>query len=484
MRFAIYLLVITALLSLVSMLVQEFLPQGIARSNLINIFGLNDPFRSWWFRSLLAVLSVSLSVCIIQRGPQMIKQAFERRFITDPALLKSMTGYIRFESADGVEEVRRRFKRLRLSVRTDSSEKLTALTGMSGGLSRIGPLLNHLGMLLLILGGLALSITGSSDTVSGAAGDTLRMPEWDFALRIDDFRIIYHPLSPNQWVEIPGGRRGKVLQIEADSAEVEISSHKEHKHSHWFPLGDLKNDFMAVQSGRSTPYQGNVSSYLTSATMIVDDSMFFEHRIEVNHPLRFHGFRFYQSSFETGGVITEVDTVTLKVQSETHGETTVKLVVDGNEVILPWGDFSLSAGKLFPDFRLDRNMQPHSASGQLVNPAVKVKVRRDCEEIGERWVFTYPFGGMREDELLINMQIVDLNVVKTTPAGYITVLNVRKDSGQWLIWMGFIFATIGLLFAYGMTHRRAWAVVERQPDSRDVVHLVIKNPRGMSLRPM
>lgn len=482
MRFAIYLLVITALLSLVSMLVQEFLPQGIALSNLINFFGLDDPFRAFWFRLLLGILSVSLSVCVIQRGPQMIKQAFERRFITDPALLKDMTGCVRFESADGVEEVRQRFKRLRLSVRSDSGEKLTALTGVSGSLSRIGPLLNHLGMLLLILGGLTLSITGSSDTISGAAGDTLRMPEWDFALRIDDFQIIYHPLSLNQLVEIPGGRRGKVLQIEADSAEVEISSHKEHRHSHWFPLGDLKNNFMTMQSGRPMPYQGNVGSYLTGATMIVGDSMFFEHRIEVNHPLRFHGFRFYQSSFETGGVITAVDTVTLKVQSETHGEATVELVVDGDEVILPWGGFSLSAGKLFPDFRLDRNMKPHSVSGQLENPALKVMVRHSGEEIGARWVFTYPFGGMGVDDLPFNMQIVDLNVVKTTPAGYITVLDVRQDSGRWLIWMGFILATMGLLFVYTMTHRRAWAVVERQPDNRDVVHLAIKCPRGVSLR--
>ncbi len=474
MRFAIYLLVSIALLSLISMLVQEFLPQGIARSNLINVFGLDDPFRAWWFRSLLAVLAVSLFVCVIERGPRLIKQAFERRFITDPALLKGMTGYVCFESADGIEEVRQRFRRLHLSVHSDSSEKLTALTGMSGGLSRIGPLLNHLGMLLLILGGLALSITGSSSTVSGAAGDTLRMPEWDFTLRIDDFRIIYHPLSLNQWVEIPNGRRGKVVEIKNDSAEVEISSHKEHKHSHWFPLSDLKNDFMTVQSGRPTPYQGNVSSYLTSATMIVDDSVFFERRIEVNHPLRFRGFRFYQSSFETGGVITEVDTVTLKVQSEAHGEATVKLVVEGDEVILPWGGFSLLAGKLYHDFRLDQNMQPHSVSGQLDNPTLKVFVRHSGTEIGERWVFTYPFGGMGGDDLPFNMQIVDLNVVKTTPSGYITVLDVRKDSGQWLIWMGFIFATIGLLFVYTMTHRRAWAVVERQPDNRDVVHLVIK----------
>lgn len=307
MKFAIYLFIITALLSLFSLLIAEFIPAESIGSPFVEFFKLSDPFRAWWFRLLLTILSASLTFCIIRRGPALIRQAFSRTFVHDPEALKTFKSYRRFETSAGDAWISGHLRRRGLSVRRDERGDTVAISGCSGSLSRLGPLLNHLGMLLLIIGGLAVSITGYRVQVSGEAGDTVTRPEWDFDLFIDNFKIIYHPLSINQWVETTDSRRCKVIELRDDSAMVMLSVHHDASQHRWFHVDSLRNDFLIREGDRSTPYQGNVKSYVTSAVLITDKARLPARRIEVNHPLRFRGYRFYQSSFEAGGVVTEVD---------------------------------------------------------------------------------------------------------------------------------------------------------------------------------
>ncbi len=307
MKFAIYLFITMALLSLFSLLIAEFIPAVSIGSPFVEFFKLSDPFRAWWFRLLLGILSASLTFCIIQRGPALIRQAFSRTFIYDPEALKTFKSYSRFESPAGDAWISVHLKQRGLSVRRDECGDTVAISGCAGSLSRLGPLLNHLGILLLIIGGLAVNITGYRVQVSGEAGDTVTRPEWDFDLFIDNFEIIYHPLSINQWVETPDSRRGKVIELRGDSAMVMLSVHHDASQHRWFHVDSLRNDFLVREGERSTPYPGNVKSYVTSAVMIADGARLPARQIEVNHPLRFRGYRFYQSSFEAGGVVTEVD---------------------------------------------------------------------------------------------------------------------------------------------------------------------------------
>ncbi|HHE46570.1 MAG TPA: hypothetical protein ENL08_02560 [Bacteroidetes bacterium] len=356
-------------------------------------------------------------------------------------------------------------------------EEGTALAGCSGGLSRLGPLLSHIGMLLLIVGGLAASITGYQARVSGATGDTISRPEWDFDLRIDDFKLVYYPISLNQWVELPDGHRGRVTEIRHDSARVDLSSHPGLHESRWLLRDSLRNDFEVYRNGRLTPYQGNIRSYITRAELIKDGQPVLKRKIEVNHPLRYGGFRFYQTSFETGGGNIDVDTVVVLAVSEDNDSAVVRLAVRGEAEKLPWGDLNLKAGEFFPDFKLDRNMQPFSASGELINPAVRVTLVGGGREIGAKWVFSHDFGGMGGSNMPLKLRIVDLTGVNSSRSGYATILEVKRDSGRWIIWMGFFCVTLGLVLTYSMTQRQAWAVVLRKPEGKDEIHLAYRNSR-------
>ncbi len=477
MRFAVWILVLTAVLSLSALLSGELLPPAMADRAVFKLFELGDPFRSWWFRLLLGVLAISLFICVTQRGPRLVRQAFSRTFLFDPQSIAVYGGYRRIITENGEEAVTAAFHRSGLKVQRREAEGRVALSGTAGGLSRLGPLFNHTGMLLLILGGLAAGITGYSARITGSAGDTVALPEWGFELRIDDFNIVYYPISLNQWVELPDGRRGKVADISGDSALVELAPHQgiETAGSR-LPTRSLRNDFLIREEGRPTPFQGNVRSYVTRAAVIVDGREVVKRDITVNHPLRYRGYRFYQTSFELGGIVTEVDSITVNCLSDELGKATVTLAPGGPPAALPWGGCSVAALRFLPDFRLDRGLQAFSASGELRNPAVCLKIIRD-EGAEERWVFTQALEHTGGNGLPLQFLIFDLTGIRTAPAGYRTVLDVKREKGRWIIWCGFILMTIGLALIFSTSHRQAWAVVMKGSGSRDEVHLAGRSNR-------
>ena len=90
MKFAIIVLLILAIVSVIALFLGEFYPvrasgpgwqefwrQQLGWSepvfNLFVIFQLHEPFRSWWYRILLFLLSLSLFSCIIERIPITLK---------------------------------------------------------------------------------------------------------------------------------------------------------------------------------------------------------------------------------------------------------------------------------------------------------------------------------------------------------------------------------------------------------------------------
>ena len=479
MKFAVWILVLTAVLALAALLIGEFLTQRSAMPGFIRFFQLNTPFRSWWFTILLGLLATSLSVCILKNGPLLVREAFGHKFIDNPDRLRSMAGYSRFEVSDGESWLENHFNRLNLSTRRQQLPDRILFTGRSGGLSRLGPLFNHSGMLLLIIGGLVVNLTGYSTRISGSAGEGITLPEWNFTLQIDRFELLYHPVSINQWIELPNGMRGKVAKMHGDSSLVELNPHPGMAVSNWILTDSLRNNFNILKDGVPTPYQGNVRSYLTQTTLTVDNKPLFTKNIEVNHPLRFRGYRFYQSSFEPGVARVKVDTVYVLVTDPELGEVIVPLQPGGKPEALPWDNLSLVAGEFYPNFKLDRDMRPFSASGQFNNPAVQITMLKSGAPLGRRLVFTRDFDLMRSDKIQLKMRIVDFTTGETT-GGYTTILDVRKERGRWLIWAGFLLATLGLTLSFTLVDHRAWAIVLKNPAGGDSVHAAVKIRRGDS----
>lgn len=498
MRFAIWVLVITAVLSLSTLLITELVPAPnrmdiASRTNsiiadLINsifhtsvndesisgIFRFTDPFRSLWFRFLLAILAFSLLACIIQRTPRLIKLVFVSNFRDDPSQLSGYGEYSRIITDEGETVVRRYFQSNGISARVKGSDDRVLFYGRRGSISRLGPLLSHVGMLFLIAGGLVISLTGGKNRgdISGGEGQILAEPEWGFSLRIDSFRIDYYPVLINQWVETPEGFRGQVTAVYNDTAEVSLSSHQDHEISRYYPVNSLRNDFMVVDGDRMFPYQGNVRGYITETSILLDDQVVLQKNIEVNHPLRYRGYRFYQTDFDlVQNSVAGVDTVVVKLSLDEVGDTVIAIPVGSRKTDLTWGGYQVSINDFYPDFRLDRSRNAFSASRELRNPAALVLLFENGIEVDRAWAFSGGTGMAGHSKTPFQCSLVDLLGMHTVPGGFITRLSVYRENGRWLVWAGLLFATLGLILVYTFVHKQAWGIIIPAPDGSQEVHL-------------
>jgi len=480
MRFTIWVLVAGAFFSLIALLLSELLPRELQQNAIVHFLRMQDPFRSWWFRLLLGVLGISLFICIFDRAPVLIKQAFTRSFRTRISQFDGHFDTHHVSCHDGEQNALTVMKRLGLSVRRQKTKDGIAFSGVSGRLSRLGPLLNHSGMLLLIIGGFVIGLTGGSTRIIGSSGDIINEPDWEFTLRIDDFEIIYYPVSLNQLVLTSDGSRGNVIDIEGDSAEVAFTAHKKKTLTRWFPVDSLKNDFLMFNGRKSSPYQGNIKSYITRATVLVDDTPVLSKAIKVNHPLRFRGRRFYQSSFDLHDINTDVDSVVIRYRQSDQIDTVITLAVGSTPVDLGWNGLKVAAERFLPDFRLDRNMKAFTASGHLHNPAVRINVLNSENEFNGIWVFPHEMGGMGHSRSDLSMQLLDVRGVQTEPGGYITILDVNYTSGNWLIWAGFLVITLGLLLAYSKSYISVWALIKKDDNGLDEMFILGRSSRDDS----
>jgi len=475
MKFAIWILVLAAALSLMALLAGELLPKSASNSLLFQLLGLGDPFRSWWFRLMLGILSLSLIVCVIERAPVLFKLAFVRSFREDPGQLGAMPFFTKAIVADGDAKVAGILRKLGFSVVRKEADGKIIFSGTSGGLSRIGPVLSHFGMLLLIIGGLAVSLTTYKTNVVGVPGEIVELPEWGFRLKIDDFRIIYYPVGLNMWVETLEGRRGKVEQVRSDSARVVFGA-PPNARSIWFPKSVLKTDFeIPGDGGGMMPFQGNIKSYRSSVTILEGDRELYKKEIEVNNPLRERGYRFYQSSFQALGFQTVIDTAIFHYENgEAHGEIRVK--VGSGQVPLPGSDLLVAVPQFFNDFKLDPEFKPFSATNELNNPAARVEVFQNGSQVGASWVFARADAHMAGN-LPMTLNLIDATSSQSGGGRYATVLEVTKEGGRPIVWAGFFIMTIGLMLTYMLTQRQAWGIVVKRGDGRDDVYLAANSPK-------
>ena len=155
--------------------------------------------------------------------------------------------------------------------------------------------------------------------------------------------------------------------------------------------------------------------------------------IEVNDPLSYKGLTFYQSSYGPTG-----DPVyTFRVKNRESGETVAVTGAQGKRLALPGG------GSLTP--------MGYAESYQNFGPAAQVKIDTGTPFI----VFkNYPqFDEKRGGAYSINFV--------EAKQSYYTGLQVAKDPGVWVVWLGCLLIVLGSCGAFFLSHRRIWVSIEQ-----------------------
>ncbi|MFC1572252.1 cytochrome c biogenesis protein ResB [Candidatus Eisenbacteria bacterium] len=402
----------------------------------------DHPFRCPLYRVILALLSLSLLTCVIKRWRSRWRQA-----LTNPLPAPEVfdgTGTVAWTSTAqaSTEEVVAFFRRRLFAVRTVLDGNTVTVAASRFGIARLGAVLTHLGLLLLVVGGLWMAFSGSSFTVWMNQGDVFEIPETPGQLELKEFRI------------------------------------------------------------ETTP-RGQVSDYISSVCLCEGDTVIREMEIEVNKPLRYRGRSFYQTTYRrdplhirslhmvydqpvegmpglqrsTPGRPSDhpgdqdATSAPAPASGQTqppghpradamdtgpHGQASMRFrnpvthtLRPGERWAIPSTPYAAEIDTFFCDFRIVDG-EPHLASQEPRNPAVRLRYFEEGVPAGEKWHFI----------LHPEMAIGDGPSLPLRFATYEPVMQTGLDmathpGAEW-VWAGIVVMTLGTLLSFMLRHERVW----------------------------
>jgi cytochrome c biogenesis protein len=302
------------------------IPQNQDPAAYFHTFGLNlyrllatldmfDMYHSWWFQLLLALLTVNIIVCSMDRLPGVWKMIAAK-----PAFRLS-----RFHNSPHHQQIavnmpceRIQADALKLlsknvgNVHTETTPEGVCIWGETGRWTRIGVYVVHLSVILLLAGGLIGSFWGFDGTANIAEGDTISS------------------------VLLNGSTRQ-------------------------MPLGfQVRCDKFSVQHYDS----GTPREYRSTLTILEQGKPVLTRDILVNDPLRYRGINFFQSSYGT----LPPQHLTLTFTSRASGMEYRKKIEPGQTLDIPenLGTFMVTA--FHQDYRYMGTPIGSAFTGMLTPP--------------------------------------------------------------------------------------------------------------------
>jgi len=178
------------------------------------------------------------------------------------------------------------------------------------------------------------------------------------------------------------------------------------------------------------PHSQMIKDYKSNITIIENGREILSKTIEVNYPLLYKGIRFYQASYE----IDRIKEVTISIQGKA---IRVKI---GKEVRVPKTNLAVKAVDFIPDFVMNDG-EVFSRSNEPNNPAVLLEVYQNATLKYKEWVF-YKFPEFHHDaKKRIKF------ILKDFYPSYSTGLQIVKDPGVKIVWVGCALLMIGLIIS-------------------------------------
>ncbi|MGA1839969.1 MAG: cytochrome c biogenesis protein ResB [bacterium] len=370
--------------------------------------GFFDVYHSPWFILLLVLLSVNILFCTLRRLPRDLKRIRSAlsRFTDDMAKKYRLSHSKVFhrpltECKDALCSL---LKKNGLGASLQQ-EEISGNTFLFSEKNRNGWLffyLTHISILIILLGGIisaATGVKGYLQITEGASADNFyeygskKVYALDFTVRCDKFEIEYYPNTMRP------------------------------------------------------------KDYRSHLTILDEGKEMLSKVIEVNQPLTYKGMTLYQSSYgedtQFGELLIEVKPMDPKSDKPVQ-----------NFRVSPGGNFEFTgvdgkkrqvkAVRFLPDFGMDSNGHVFSKSDQMRNPAVQLMITKEGEEPFLVWGFSFPdFHMIKKGQYIYTF--------KDYKGKMYTGLQVGKDPGVWIVWIGCILLMLGVILVLFSSHQRVWA---------------------------
>jgi len=410
-------IVLFILLTLASVL-GTLIPQGRSAAEYAARYGglsglfvklqLTGLYHSAWYLALLFLFALNTIVCTLARFGAKWRRAFRPSPEVDDKSLQLMKikGRSRIPGPlpEAVEKVRGALASRHYRVKTSGEGGRLAILAQKRRLGWFGSDAVHVGLLIILAGGVISGLTSRRANLELRVGQTADVPHALFQVRLDRFETEYYP-------------------------------------------------------------QGGVKDWKSTITVFENGAPVLTRVVEVNRPLTYKRFSFYQTSYgwDWENPRLEID---VKKPADPAYLKSLSLKV-GERLAVEDPDFThLVVSKFVPDFVIGEGNEVQTRSMEPNNPAAQVEVWKGEERIYTGWSFAkFPdFGeGHKVGQASLTF------ILKKYEAPQYSVLEAAKDPGVTLIWLGCLFVTAGFFLAFYWPPREIRAVLEEVQGKTEAV---------------
>jgi len=368
--------------------------------------GFTNMYHSWWFLALLLLFVANLIICSLDRLPRVLKIVKEKVRPLPLEHIEKMFIKKVFSQKGKASHMKdlavSALSRIGFKPLESSGEYGVQLYAEKGNFTRLGMYITHLSILIILAGAVLGTFFGY-----------------------------------NAFLNLP---EGKISSVAYKDRGVEV------------PLGfDLRCDNFDVEYYQGTDMPKAYRSWLT---VIKNGKEVMKKSIVVNDPLTYEGVTFYQSSYGSvpngmGNGILVLNVASGKGKSE-QIKTKIggSFTIPGTAVTGRIADFS-------PALSIDRDGKASTYAEQMKNPAVYVEFSESGKVKYSGWLLRrYPQTWSLPDGNRV--EFVDYWGVEYTG------MQVRKDPGVFIVYLGCIIMALGLYFTFFMSHRRIWVNIAEE----------------------
>jgi cytochrome c biogenesis protein len=405
LKLTIFLLITLALTSIIGTVLPQgqLPPEYVAQVSpfklqLYSALGFFDMYHSWWFVTLLYMMSLNLTCCSIKRLPHVYKFVSEPALTLDEAARKNHPMKMECSFSGPADIARKRVTDFMAAefgkpLATESDSELQ-LFAQKNPWSRLGVYVVHSSILVIFIGGIIGSLFGFSGFVNITEGTS-----------VTSFT----------------SRSGKAMPL---GFELRCEQFSVSHYDNGVPK-EFKSILTVLENGKP------VKDYTNA-------------RIIVNDPLHYKGITFYQSSYGNAG--NYFFTITDK-----NGKNSSNLTVSAESgYVLPDGSVLRVAQTTADIAPFEQGRSGPAAAVELISPAggaEKFVIYANHQDLNVKhakehnWNYILHYKGTEEK--------------------LYTGLQVSKDPGVWFVWLGCTLMVVGLYIAFFMSHKRVWVVVKK-----------------------
>jgi cytochrome c biogenesis protein len=416
-KLAIVLFIILTLASVLGTLI----PQGRSAAEYAARYGslsglfaglrLTGLYQSNWYLAILLLFALNTIVCTVSRFAPKWRRAFRPAPETNAKSVSSMRASSRFRLplplAAAKDKVAERLRSRRYRLNESAQGGSVVLLARKRRLGWFGSDVVHAGLLVILAGGFVSGLAGRKAELSLADGQTVDVPHAAFQVRLDKFETEYYP-------------------------------------------------------------QGGVKDWKSTVTVIDGGAAVLTRVVEVNHPLTYKGFSFYQTSYGYDWADSRL-VLELRKPDDPSFSRTVSLKAGERAPVDATDVTHVLVRRFVPDFIIGEGGQVQSRSEEPNNPAALVEAWKGEERVFSGWIFAKypdfgqghgadPMAGTRPGSKAAAPRIAV--ILKDYSAAAYSVLEAAKDPGVNLIWLGCILITAGLFLAFYWPPREVRVVLE------------------------